>query len=212
MLITKVRPGDQVITVPGWVVQTINRNGQLTDVANFAKMRQWFTQEQLVAMAAFSDFGLNILNGPYTTSKNSSGPKSYHRSLFYVWFFSEEHGVAKNGDEADNYAKCQLSNLEENDAYRYQMVNEYVVSYFAQPTSNQVDLSQSYSVYPVSEKLVVLALNQGLMTPGIYDRKDELHLMVLRTVLEKLYGLHPPHEVHKSDWFSWYLAALERLK
>lgn len=210
-MITKQYPEDKIIVVPDWVVATVNKRGHLSDILNFSKMRQWFNQEQLVAMSAFSRFGLNILSVPFSVNPTSS-ETMFHRSLGYAWYFPEDQGGSPNGSEADTHAKNAMSRLEENVQYVNEMVDTYVVEHLKDPATNKVDLSQSYSVYHVSEKMIVLSFNRGLLSPASIARKDELRLSILRSVLEKLYGLHEMHEVHKSVWFGQYLAALQRMK
>jgi len=81
-----------------------------------------------------------------------------------------------------------------------------------QDAANKVDLHQSYSVYSASNKLIVVALNQGILSPVIYNRKEELRLTILRSVIEKLQMYYDLNVVHKTSWFEYYLTELDLLK
>lgn len=214
-LFMNTRPGDQVCIIPGWAAKILMKKGQIADLPNFAKMRQWFTQEQLVAIDAFSRIGLGVLYCPTTARQIQGNPNTdcyTGRTVGYTWFFHEDAGVSQNGNAADNYAKDQLSELASNPEYAMKMVDQYVLEYFKQTPEDNVDLRQSYSVYSASDKLIVLALDQGILSPAILTRKEELRLMILRSIVEKLQSYYDLHVVHDTQWFELYLKELDRLK
>lgn len=205
-------PGDQVVVIPDWAYKTLAKKGKPEDVANFSLMRQWFTQEQLVALDAFSGCGINMFwNGgqiPHISDRN----QKYAKSLGYIWFFPEESGTSQNGTDADRYAKNQMSELADKREYSDKLVSQYVLDHLRQDAANKVDLHQSYSVYSASNKLIVVALNQGILSPTIFNRKEELRLTILRSVIEKLQMYYDLNVVHKTNWFEWYLTELDLLK
>jgi hypothetical protein len=206
-----VNPGDQVVVIPDWAYRQLAKKGKIEDVLNFSLMRQWFTQEQLVALDAFSGDGLSIFwtNGqiPHVSDRR----QKYTKSLGYLWFFPEEAGQSVNGTEADKYAKNQISELADKKEYSGKLVNQYVLDHLKQDAANKVDLHQSYSVYSASSKLIVVALNQGILSPVIFNRKEELRLSILRSVVEKLQQYYDLNVVHKTNWFEWYFSELDGL-
>uniref|UniRef100_A0AAU7PFA2 Uncharacterized protein n=1 Tax=Burkholderia phage vB_BgluM-SURPRISE13 TaxID=3159457 RepID=A0AAU7PFA2_9VIRU len=206
------RPGEQVVVIPDWAYKQLAKKGKPEDVVNFSLMRQWFTQEQLVALDSFSGDGLSIFwtNGtiPHVTDRN----QKYTKSLGYTWYFPEDSGVSRNGTDADTYAKNQMSELADNKVYSGKLVEQYVLDHLKQDANNKVDLHQSYSVYSASNKLIVVALNQGILSPAIFNRKEELRLAILRSVIEKLQMYYDLNVVHKTNWFEWYLTELDLLK
>jgi len=209
-----VQPGDQVVVIPDWAYNQLAKKGKIEDLVNFEKMRQWFTQDQLVALDRFSQDGMSIFWCGGTVPRvgaRAPGAK-YTRSLGYIWFFPEEAGQSKNGTETDRYAKNQLSDLSDNDAYSVKLVEQYILDHLKQDAANKVDLHQSYSVYSASNKLIVVALNQGILSPVIYNRKEELRLTILRSVIEKLQMYYDLNVVHKTSWFEYYLTELDLLK
>lgn len=211
----KVSPGDQVVLVPDWVLKTVAKKGRVEDIVNFALMRQWFNQEQLVAMDDFSSDGLSYLWGSDNGIAKPAADSPYRRytkSLGYTWFFPEESGQSKNGSDADQYAKVQVSTLSDNKAYTAKLVDEYIIDYLKQPPVDKIDLHQSYSVYSGSDKLIVLALGQGVLNPVVYNRKQELRISILRSIVEKLQMYYDPHVVHATDWFGHYLTELDLQK
>lgn len=212
-LFMSTRPGDQVLVIPNWAARILTKKGQIADVVNFAKMRQWFTQEQLVAIDVFSTYGLDVLyrpnigaTDPYTNEVSYSNSASWH------WFFPESSGVSQNGSDADKYAQDQLSSLRDNKVYAKKMLDQYVLGYFAQDPEDKIDLHQSYSVYSASDKLIVLALGQGILSPAILTRKEELRLLILRSIVEKLEMYYESQIVHGTSWFELYLKELDLLK
>lgn len=207
-----VHPGDQVVVIPDWAYKQLAKKGKIEDLVNFEKMRQWFTQEQLVALDRFSEDGLSIFWCGGTIPHIADRSRRYTKSLGYLWFFPEEAGQSQNGNEADKYAKNQLSELADNQEYSVKLVNQYIVDHLKQDAANKVDLHQSYSVYSASNKLIVVALNQGILSPVIFNRKEELRLTLLRSVIEKLQMYYDLNVVHKTNWFEWYLAELDLLK
>ena len=92
------------------------------------------------------------------------------------------------------------------------MVDQYVLDYFKGVPGNTIDLYQSYSVYSSSDKLIVLALDQGILSTAILTRKEELRLTILRSIVEKLQMYYESHVVHNTQWFELYLKELDRLK
>ena len=214
-LFMKTRPGDQVHVIPKWAFKTLAVKGQIEDLVNFSKMRQWFTQEQLVAIDGFSKVGLGVLFTPTTPQaiQGSVHTDCYSgRSIGYSWFFPEDAGVSVNGNDADKYARNQLSDLANNPEYAMKMVDQYVLDYFKGVPGNTIDLYQSYSVYSSSDKLIVLALDQGILSTAILTRKEELRLTILRSIVEKLQMYYESHVVHNTQWFELYLKELDRLK
>lgn len=212
-LFMKTMPGDQVHVIPDWAFKTLAKKGNIEDLVNFSKMRQWFTQEQLTAIDRFSARGLTTVFGFESTfSSGNRVNEIYSRSVGYSWFFPQEAGVSENGTDADKYARSKLSDLDSNYEYADKLVNEYVVDYFKQQPASKIDLHQSYSVYSASDKLIVLALGQGILSPSILTRKDELRVLILRSILEKLEMYYELHVVHKTSWFELYLKELDRLK
>lgn len=205
-------PGDQVVVIPDWAYNQLAKKGKIEDVVNFEKMRQWFTQDQLVALDRFSGDGLSIFWTGGSIPHPSNRQSKYTRSLGYIWYFPEEAGQSKNGNEADKYAKNQMSDLVHNEAYSVKLVNQYILDHLKQDAANKVDLHQSYSVYSASNKLIVVALNQGILSPVIFTRKEELRLTILRSVIEKLQMYYDLNVVHKTNWFEWYLTELDLLK
>jgi hypothetical protein len=208
----KTTPGDQVIVIPDWVMKTLSKKGKVEDLVNFSKMRQWFTQEQLIAMDRFSDDGLTMFWTNGSLPAQGDNDRKYTTSLGYNWYFPHDVGQSDNGTEADTYAKDQISRVKDNREYSEKLVNDYVLDYFKQPGVDKIDLSQSYSVYSSSSKLIVVALNQGCMSPIIYNRKEELRLSILRSIVGKLQMYYDLNVVHKTNWFGWYLTELEQLK
>lgn len=215
-LFMKTRPGDQVHVIPGWVYETLAKKGRIEDLVNFSKMRQWFTQEQLVAIDHFSHNGLAVLwhgtVAPYYGAGRNSEPGVESRSIGYSWFFPNEAGVSDNGNATDEYSRNQISSLADNREYAIKMADQYVTDYFKEQPVDKIDLHQSYSVYSASDKLIVLALGQGIMTPAILNRKEELRLLILRSIVEKLQMYYELHVVHNTSWFELYLKELDRLK
>ncbi|BCM95162.1 hypothetical protein [Burkholderia phage FLC6] len=211
-LFMNVNPGDQVVVIPDWAYRQLAKKGKIEDVLNFSLMRQWFTQEQLVALDAFSGDGLSIFWTNGTIPHVSDRRQKYTKSLGYLWFFPEEAGQSVNGTEADKYARNQISELADKKEYSLKLVNQYVLDHLKQEAANKVDLHQSYSVYSASSKLIVVALNQGILSPVIFNRKEELRLSILRSVVEKLQQYYDLNVVHKTNWFEWYLTELDLLK
>jgi hypothetical protein len=205
-------PGDQVHVIPDWVYRTLAKKGQIEDLVNFSKMRQWFTQEQLVAIDAFSRNGLSILWNGSAVPKLGGGKEVCTRSIGYSWYFPEEAGQSKNGSDTDKYVRDQVSQLVDNKEYGTKMVDQYILDYFKEPGANKIDLHQSYSVYSASNKLIVLALGQGILSPVIFTRKEELRLAILRSIIEKLQMYYDLSTVHNTSWFELYLNELDRLK
>lgn len=206
----KTRPGDQVHVIPDWVYRTLARKGRIEDLVNFSKMRQWFTQEQLVAIDCFSNAGLSIFwNGGNIPNPRDHDNERYTRSLGYTWYFSEEAGQSKITDEKDIYVRDQISKLADNKEYAARMAKEYILDPFKDNAADKVDLHQSYSVYSSSDKLVVVALNQGVLSPVIFNRKEELRLSILRSIVEKLQEYYDLNVVHGTKWFGWYLTELD---
>jgi hypothetical protein len=208
----QTHPGDQVHVIPDWAYNQLAKKGKIEDLVNFQKMRQWFTQEQLVALDRFSEDGLSIFWTNGTIPHIADRQRKYTRSLGYTWYFPEEAGQSQNGNDADRYAKNQLSELADNQDYSTKLVQQYIVDHLKQDATNKVDLHQSYSVYSASNKLIVVALNQGILSPVIFNRKEELRLTILRSVVEKLQMYYDLNVVHKTNWFEWYLTELDLLK
>lgn len=209
-LFLKSIPGDQVCIIPMWAFKTLAKKGQIEDLYNFSKMRSYFSQEQLLAIDAFSGNGLSVLwyNGNIYDKDHLLNT----RNVGYNWCFNESAGVSDNGTEADRYVKDKLSDLGSNKEYTNSVVKEYVLSYLSDVPSNKIDLLQSYSVYSSSDKLIVLALNQGITSTEILTRVKELRLMILRSMVDALKLYYPPHIVHQTSWFELYLKELDQLK
>lgn len=206
------RPGDQVVVIPDWVYRTLAKKGQIEDLVNFAKMRQWFTQEQLVAIDAFSGCGLSIFWNGGKLPSPSANLDYYTRSIGYNWIFPKDSGQSEMTNEADKYAWSQISALADNKEYSAKLVNQYILEPFKDAPANKIDIHQSYSVYSASDKLIVVALNQGVLSPVIFNRKEELRLSIIREVIKKLQMYYDLNVVHKTHWFEWYLQELDRLK
>jgi hypothetical protein len=45
----------------------------------------------------------------------------------------------------------------------------------------------------------------------IFNRKEELRLSILRSVVEKLQQYYDLNVVHKTNWFEWYFSELDGL-
>lgn len=206
------RPGDQVVVIPDWVYRTLAKKGQIEDLVNFSKMRQWFTQEQLVAIDAFSGNGLSIFWNNGQLSKPGDHNDRYTRSAGYLWIFPKDAGQSEMTGEADKYAWNQISALADNKDYSAKLVNQYILDPLKEAPANKIDIHQSYSVYSASDKLIVVALNQGALAPVIFNRKEELRLSIIREVIKKLQAYYDLNVVHKTHWFEWYLQELDRLK
>jgi hypothetical protein len=205
-------PGEQVVVIPDWVYRTLAKKGQIEDLVNFSKMRQWFTQEQLVAIDAFSENGLSVFwHGGNLPQPNYQHTK-YTRSLGYIWYFPGDAGQSDITNEADKYSRNQLAGLNQNTEYTSKLVKEYVLDPLKETPKDKVDLSQSYSVYSGSDKLIVVALNQGVLSPVILQRHTELRLHILRSVVQKLEQYYDLNVVHKTKWFEWYFHELSVLK
>lgn len=214
-LFMKTRPGEQVHVIPNWAFKILAAKGQIEDLVNFSKMRQWFTQEQLVAIDAFSSIGIEVLYAQVSRDSITKPGRQLgysSKSVGYSWFFPEDVGVSVNGNDADKYARGQLSTLADNPGYAMKMVDQYVLDYFKQSPEDKIDLHQSYSVYSSSDKLIVLALGQGILSTAILTRKEELRLTILRSIVEKLQMYYESHVVHDTAWFELYLKELDRLK
>lgn len=205
-------PGEQVVVIPDWVYRTLAKKGQIEDLVNFSKMRQWFTQEQLAAIDAFSDNGLSIFWHGGNLPKPNYQHTKYTRSLGYIWFFPGDAGQSDITNEADKYSRNLLSGLNQNTEYTSKLVKEYVLDPFKETPKDKVDLSQSYSVYSGSNKLIVVALNQGVLSPVILPRHMELRLHILRSVVQKLEEYYDLNVVHRTKWFEWYFNELSVLK
>lgn len=216
MLLLKTAPGDQVVVIPDWVYKTLAAKGKIEDLMNFAKMRQWFSQDQLIAIDVFSHNALSTLwyNGAYDIDMNNPWDHAT-RSLGYCWFFPEDHGQSVNGNQSDDYAKNKISSLgdlSQNKPYSLKLVEEYIFDELRAPNKNNIDINQSYSVYSGSDKLIVVVLNQGCLAPLVLERRNELRLSILREVLKKLQAYHALNVVAKTKWFEWYLTELNGLK
>lgn len=208
----KNSPGDQVHVIPDWVYRTLARKGQIEDLVNFSKMRQWFTQEQLVAIDKFSHNGLSILWNGGNMPKPGDFNERSTRSIGYSWYFPEGAGQSEIKSDTDVYVRNQISKLGDNKEYAAKMVSQYILDPFKEAPANKIDLHQSYSVYSASDKLVVVALNQGILSPVILNRHPELRLSILRSIVEKLQSYYDLNVVHQTCWFDWYLIELSRLK
>jgi hypothetical protein len=206
-------PGEQVVVIPDWVYRTLAKKGQIEDLVNFSKMRQWFTQEQLVAIDAFSNNGLSVFwTGGSLDLMRRHPDEKYSRSLGYIWYFPGDAGQSDITNEVDKYSRNQLSGLSQNTEYTSKLVKEYILDPFKETPKDKVDLSQSYSVYSGSDKLIVVALNQGVLSPVIIPRHTELRLHILRSVVQKLEQYYDLNVVHKTKWFEWYFRELSVLK
>lgn len=205
-------PGEQVVVIPDWVYRTLAKKGQIEDLVNFSKMRQWFTQEQLVAIDAFSEQGLSIFWHGGNLPKQNYQHTKYTRSLGYIWYFPGDAGQSDITNEADKYSRNQLSGLNQNTEYTSKLVKEYILDPLKETPKDKVDLSQSYSVYSGSNKLIVVALNQGVLSPVILPRHMELRLHILRSVVQKLEEYYDLNVVHRTKWFEWYFNELSVLK
>lgn len=208
----KTAAGEQVVVLPDWAFKTLSLKGKPEDVINFSKMRQWFTQEQLVAIDRFSDDGFSIFWSGGALPSQGDATRKYTRSIGYIWYFPDEAGEALNGSETDKYAKNQISRLGDNREYTAKLVDQYILSELREPPKDTIDLHQSYSVYSASDKLIVVALNQGVLSPVIFKRKEELRLSIMRSVIAKLQEYYDLPVVHSTNWFEWYLTELDRLK
>ncbi len=208
----KTAAGEQVVVLPDWAFNTLARKGKVEDVIDFTKMRQWFSQEQLVALDKFSEYGLSIFWSGGAIPDPSFHDRKYTRSLGYIWYFPDEAGEALNADETNRYAKNQISGLGDNREYSNKLVTQYILEALRDVPKDTIDIHQSYSVYSASDKLIVVALNQGVLAPVIFNRKEELRLSILRSVVEKLQEYYDHPVVHSTIWFEWYLTELDRLK
>ena len=213
MLLLGCNPGEQVTVIPDWVFKTLAKKGQVEDLFNFSKMRQWFSQDQLVAMDVFSGHGFELFwnNGNFTTTHNSSLVRGT-KTLGYSWFFPEDQGVSNNGNDADRYAKNQISQLTDNKEYSLKLVHDYVIDGLKDEAAGKKDANQSYSVYSPSNKMILIVLNQGCLTVSGLSQKESMRLSILREVLKKMYQYYDLNVVHKSMWFEWYLTELDCLK
>lgn len=209
-MMMSVDPGRQVVVVPMWAVRIIK---ELADLPNFTKVRQVFTQEQIVALEAFSHIGLDIFyhKEPLPSKNSPHTAREAGRSLGYLWFFPEEARNTANLTEADRQAMIQSAHLSDNHVYADQMVKDHVYEFFKRPANQQLNIHQSYSVYSVSEGLIVLALDQGILSPSIYTRREELRLEILRKVIQELRNYYEPHVVHQTSWFDLYLRELNTI-
>lgn len=213
MLLLDDEPGQQVMVIPDWVFKTLAKKGQIDDLFNFSKMRQWFTQEQLVAIDVFSEHGLSLFwsNGNFDMSFNDVLSRNT-RSVGYTWYFPEGQGVSENGNDADSYVKNQISGLSENKEYSLKLVRDYVLDELRGIQANGKDGNQSYSVYSPSNKAILIVLNQGCLSPPALKYKEEVRLSILRDVLKKMYQYYDLNVVNKTKWFEWYLTELDCLK
>lgn len=214
MLLLNRTPGEQVVVIPGWVYKTLAVKGKVEDLVNFAKMRQWFSQEQLVAIDTFSHNALSIFwtgGTNFETERNMPWDRG-SSSVGYYWFFSEDAGQSVNGTEADHHARNIMSDLSNNKPYSLKLVEDHILEYLRTPNKNNVDINQSYSVYSGSDKLIVVVLNEGILSPLVASRKTELRLSILRDVVIKLQAYYALNVVAKTKWFGWYLTELDCLK
>lgn len=209
MYLSNRMAGEEVIILPDWAYRTLAKKGRVEDVANFSKMRQWFSQEQLIAIDQFSQQGLSVFwhNGNFVNQPG--GPmERCANSLSYLWFFPGDAAVSENGTDSDSYAKNQLSNLSDNKTYSLKLVEEHILCGLRTPNRDTIDLDQSYSVYSGSSKLIVVVIKDGILAPLMLNRLDTLRLSIIRSIVKTLQQYHDPNVVNGSRWFTWYLQEL----
>lgn len=210
MLITAVTPGEQILLLPDWATRTIAKNGSLEDITNFGKTRQYFSNDQIMALDHFSSTGLNKIMGSELRGENPL----YTRSAGYIWCFPTEANNSAEMNEADRYAWTKLTRSADDHSYgKYaeRLCDELIIQELEATGPVMTDVTQFYSVYSVSKQLIILSVMPGIMGKNVINKKQELRLAIIRSILGKLEAFYDQSKVAQCGWFAQYLVELNAL-
>lgn len=199
-----IRAGDQIVLLPEWAFKTLEKHGKIEDVADFKKVRHLFNNDEIIALDAFSEYGLKKILACDNTM--------YTRSLGYIWCFPGEAGVPKNLDADDHDAWVKLTDRVTSISgkeIKEQLLNELVLSELKSVNPQLKDISQFYSVYSSSKNFIVLVVKPGIMGKTVISQLPQLRLAVARSILGKLEAYYELAKIAETSWFGMYLTALE---
>lgn len=211
MIISETYPGDQVVVLPEWAFKTLEKKGKVEDLVDFSKVREYFTNDEIVALDAFSDKGLADCLGLSGEQKHSA----YSRSPSYIWVFPAEAGNNKNMSEADSYAWQRLVSIRDSLDYRKisdQLCQDLIMGELRNVNPQLSDVSQLYSVYSGSKGLIVLVVKPGILGKNAVSQQPSLRLAVARSILGKLETYYEQAKIAQSFWFDLYLTELSQLR